>query len=172
MHYIAPQPDSPSGTHDAVALRLLLVTAIAIAQTALGQGYPNKPIRLIVPFGPGGSADAIARPLADKLGAALGQAVVVDNRPGGLTVVARTSSRRRPGWLHTVPDAGHACADAADGAEHAVQPDRRLHADRLLWARSRTFIFANTQQPYTTFAEMLAYAKANPGKISMGSPIR
>ena len=58
--------------------RLLLVTSIAIAQTAFGQGYPNKPIRLIVPFGPGGSADAIALPLADKPGAALGQAVVVD----------------------------------------------------------------------------------------------
>ncbi len=67
--------------------RLLLLALLTLPLSIFAQPWPAKPLRLIVPFGPGGSADAIARPLADKLGAALGQAVVVDNRPGGLTVV-------------------------------------------------------------------------------------
>src|SRR5262249_480630 len=78
-------------------LILLLATALlALAPTAYAQTYPARTIKLVVPFGPGGSADAIARPLAEKLGAALGQTVIIDNRPGGLTVIGADIVAKSP----------------------------------------------------------------------------
>jgi tripartite-type tricarboxylate transporter receptor subunit TctC len=62
--------------------RSLAILALVTAGTVLGQGYPSKPVRVIVPFSPGGVADSSARVLSDRLGARLGQPVVVENRPG------------------------------------------------------------------------------------------
>ncbi len=148
--------------------RFLFVALIAFAQTAIAQGYPNKPIRLVVPFGPGGSADAIARPLAEKLGAVLGQPVVVDNRPGGLTVVG----------------ADFVAKAAPDGYTLFLMPGTHVLTPLLVQNTPYNpisdfqpiaylgpqpyFVFANVQQPFATFDEFLAYAKANPGKVSMG----
>lgn len=146
----------------------LLLLAIAQIAPALAQDYPNRPIRLIVPFGAGGSADAIARPLAEKLGAALGQNVVVDNRPGGLTVIgANMVAKSAPdGYTLYFMPGSHVLtpllvaktpfdpiADFSPIAFMGIQP---------------YFLVSNMQQPYTNFAEIMAYAKAHPGQVSMG----
>ena len=80
-----------------ITRRVLLATPAALASPALAQSFPNRPLRLVVPFAAGGSADASARMLAEPMGAALGQPVVVDNRPGGgATIGAQAVARATP----------------------------------------------------------------------------
>lgn len=146
------------------ALLLCALCPAAFAQSA----YPTKTIRLVVPFGPGGSADAIARPLADKLGTALGQPVVVDNRPGALTAIgAEAVARAAPdGYtLYLMP------------GTHVLTPFlvQKVPFDAItdftpivMLGTQPYMIFANPQQPFKTLAEMLAYAKAHPGQVSIG----
>ena len=78
------------------ALRLVLV-AVAFAATGAGaaERYPTKPVRLIVPYAPGGGSDTIARVVGLKLGEALGESFVIDNRHGAASMVAAASSRVR-----------------------------------------------------------------------------
>ena len=87
----APRPERGSS--------LLLLAALLLPSTCLAQSYPTKPIHLIVPFPPGGVADIIARPIAERLTKSLGQPVVVESRGGatgtlGASFVAQSSSRR------------------------------------------------------------------------------
>src|SRR5687767_9615830 len=71
-----------------------LAAACVTAGAAFGQAYPSKPIRLIVPFPPGGGFDAVARPLAERLGPALGQSIIVDNRPGASGNIGAAAAAR------------------------------------------------------------------------------
>ncbi|NDC87039.1 MAG: tripartite tricarboxylate transporter substrate binding protein, partial [Betaproteobacteria bacterium] len=68
--------------------RLVLGGATLACTDTMAQAYPSKPIRLIIGFPPGGGADAVARPIAEALSKQLGQAVIVDNKPGGGTTIA------------------------------------------------------------------------------------
>ena len=68
-------------------LQFVALAAFALAQPVWAQNYPTKSVRIIVPFAPGGSADGAARPVADKLGALLGQSFIVENRPGGAATI-------------------------------------------------------------------------------------
>src|SRR3954467_2785506 len=88
-----------------ISRRALLLAASALLAPALApaQGaYPNHPIRLVVPFPPGGSVDPLARVLGQRLSEALGQQVVVDNKPGGNTVVGTEAAAKAPGDGYTL----------------------------------------------------------------------
>jgi len=159
----------------ALFLALCDVSAPALAQSAQPAtqpvaNYPSKPIRLVVPFPPGGSLDVVARAIGQKLTEAWGQPVVIDNRPGaggniGADLVAKSA-----------PD-GYTILEGALST-HAVNVTLygKLPYDPIkdfapitLVAVTPNVLVLNASTPFNTVPELIAYAKANPGKLSFGS---
>ena len=151
------------------ALALAFFSFVFVA-TAFAQGYPSRPVRMVVPFAAGGTTDVLARILGQKLSESLGQQVLVDNRPGangniGAELVARA------------PADGYTIMMGFDGTL-AINPSvyRKLAFDPV-----RDFapvanvglvallIVVHPSQPAKSVAELVAYAKANPGKINYSS---
>ncbi|WP_296784928.1 tripartite tricarboxylate transporter substrate binding protein [Variovorax sp.] len=137
---------------------------------AAQQDYPNKPIRLIVPFTPGGVTDTGARVVADKLGARLGQSVVVDNRPGasgniGTQMVATAAPDGYTlllGFDGTLVINPHVYAKVPFDTLKDFVPVSKI-GDAVL------IIVVHPSVPAKTLSELVAYSKTNPGGVSYGS---
>src|SRR4051812_33709493 len=84
------------------ALVALAALSLTVAGVAHGQAFPNKPIRLIVPYGPGGVSDITARTLGPRLSEILGQPVIIDNRPGGASITATDLVAKSPPDGYTI----------------------------------------------------------------------
>lgn len=152
-------------------LLAILLGLIALSETApaVSQAFPAKPIRLVIPFPPGGGADAIARPLGPKLAETLGQQVVIDNRPGananiGAEIVAKAA-----------PD-GHTLLLANSSLTISASLYRKLPFDPLndftaisLVAITPSALVAHPSVPAKTVKELVALARARPGKLSYSS---
>lgn len=157
------------------ALALLGTTFALLAGTAHGQAasnssdFPTKPIRMIVTFPPGGSADAVVRMLVPKLNEKLGQAVIVDNRPGAGGNVGLTAVAKAPGDGYTlgVGAAGALSANVSLYPNMPFDPLKDFKPVGMLAAIpfvivGHPSVAAKTQQ------ELIALAKAEPGKLSIG----
>lgn len=147
---------------------LFTAACAALAQPALAQTYPEKPITLIVPFAPGATSDAIGRLTAEKLKDALGVSVLVDNRPGaggsiGTSVVARAAP---DGYTLLIAPGANALAKYVMKSPPFQQSDF-APISNLVYAPY--VVAAATNQPFTTLKDMVAYAKAHPEKLSIGS---
>ena len=159
-----------SAIRSTVCVFALVLAAVAVSSGgALAQSnYPNKPIRFVVPFPPGGGAESTARLVAQKMSESMGQPVIVETRAGaggniGTEYVARA-----------VPD-GYTILLATNGM--AIQPNLQ----KLSWDPVRDFapisliaayslvIAVHPSVPANTLRELVAYAKANPGKLTYGS---
>lgn len=154
-----------------------LATAIACAaallalpgRAAFAQSYPNKPVRMIVPFAAGGPVDLIAREMARELEKLLGQPFIIDNQGGGLGVAAMNSVAR------ATPD-GHTLLFAASG-NITIQPlADRNRTDVLkqlapigLVSISPHVLVVSAKLPVKSVQELIDYARANPGKVNFGS---
>lgn len=149
-----------------------LAASLVLAPGAFAQDtYPNKPIRLIVPFAPGGSSDVLARILAEELRVELGQTVVVENKPGaGGNIGGDLVAKAAPdGYTLLLAAAGPTVINPSLYTKMSFNPAVDLAPVTLL-VRDHNLIAVTPSVPAKTVKEFIAYAKANPNKLSFGSP--
>lgn len=152
--------------------RLLLPCLLAAASVSAAHAddYPTRPIRLIVPFAAGGGNDTVARLVGDSLAKRLGQAVVVDNRPGAGGVVGAEAAARAPADGYTLFLGGV--------GSHAINPN--LHKDLpydpikdfaavSLLASAPLILVVHPSVPAQSVQELIAYARSHPGKLNYAS---
>jgi tripartite-type tricarboxylate transporter receptor subunit TctC len=149
--------------------RWIAVTGIFFATAVFAQGYPSKPVKLVVPFPAGSATDQIARVIGNELQGALGQPFVVDNKPGAQgTIAAEGVARSAPdGYTLMVSTNTPQAAAPALFKQLRYDPVK----DFAPVARLGTISFmlmVPADFPAKTFREFLAHAKANPGKLSGG----
>ncbi len=153
------------------SLALLILALLGGAAPLCAQeAFPNKPIRVIVPFAVGSSNDVIPRLIGPRLGARLGQPVVVENQTGGGGLVATEAV------IRAVPDGHTLLLGTSSGMVMNLALYRKLPFDiekRLtgagLIARTTLALLAHPSTPGASLQEFITYAKANPGKITYGS---
>ena len=138
--------------------------------TAQAQDYPVKPITMIVPFTPGGGTDIMARLVADKLGRALGQSILVDNRAGaGGTIGTELAARAEPnGYTLMMGSVSTISINPSLYKKLSINPIKDL-APVGLFASTPSVIAVPNSLPVNNLEELITYAKANPGKINFGS---
>jgi tripartite-type tricarboxylate transporter receptor subunit TctC len=151
-------------------LWLLLLLAL-FSGLSLSQAYPQRPVRLIVPFAPGGATDALGRVLAVSLGERLGQQVVVENRPGGGgTLGAEVGVRAAPdGYTLLLGSAESFGMTEGIRKRLAYQPEKDL-APVIMVARAPNTFIVHPSVPVANVKELVEHARRNPGKIRYGSP--
>lgn len=143
---------------------LLALSALLLALPAVAQTFPSKPIRMIVGYPPGGSGDFLTRLVAEEMGRDLGVAVIAENRPGaGATIATDLAARAAPDG-YTLLNSTHHAINKALYAKLAYNPDTAFTAVTRV-ATGPLVIVVNNDTPIKSLAELIAYAKANPGKL-------
>ena len=151
-------------------MALSLVSAGAmVAGTAAAQAFPNKPIRLVVTFPPGGAPDILARLFADK--AQLGQPVVVDNKPGAGGNIGAEMVAKAPADGHTLV-MGTVGTHSINGALYSKMPYDMVKDFTPVGhvASAPNLLVVTNSLPVKNVAELISYMKAHPDKLSFGSP--
>jgi tripartite-type tricarboxylate transporter receptor subunit TctC len=153
-----------------LALLALPLAILVGPAPAHAQAFPNKPVRLVVPFPPGGPLDTVGRALAQKLTEAWGQSVIVDNRPGaGGNIGADLVAKAAPDGYTVVM--GALSTHAVNPSLYAKMPYDAIKdfAPITLVAITPNVLVVNPSLPVNSVRELVAYAKANPGKLAFGS---
>jgi len=148
----------------------LLVLALAACACAQAQNYPNRPVRMVVGFPPGGGTDVVARIIAPGLSENLGQSVVIENRPGATgTVAAATVAKSTPDGYTIMM--GHVSVNAiAPSLFPNLQYDvLKDFAPVTLAASVPHFVVVHPSLPVHSIRELIAYARERPGKLSFPS---
>lgn len=150
-------------------LAALVLASAAFASTPALAAYPEKPVRLVVPFAPGGGTDLIARTLGVGMAKELGQQVIVDNKPGAGTIIGTDNVAKSP------PD-GYSLvmASFAHAVNPALQPKMPFDADQaftpvILIGRGPNVLVVRSESRFKTVAEVIAAAKAQPGRLTFAS---
>jgi tripartite-type tricarboxylate transporter receptor subunit TctC len=161
-----------------VFVRALLAGALCVgfAQQITGpaqaQSYPNRPIKMVVPFPAGGPTDAMARIVSDRLGVVLGQSVVVENKGGGAggSIGAKFVATSDPdGYTFLITPGGALTTGPAVHKEKIGYDPSKVFAPVALLMTSPLILSVHPSVPAKTIKELVAYAKANPNKVSWGS---
>jgi tripartite-type tricarboxylate transporter receptor subunit TctC len=143
---------------------------LCLISLAAAQSYPNRPVRIIVPFPPGGAVDISARLMQPGLEKALGQPVIIDNRPGASGVVGTDQVAKSAPDGHTL-----GVAFATHTVNPAVNPKLPYDTERdlapvILIGKNPLLLLVNSKLPVRNLAEFIDYAKANPGKLNYATP--
>ena len=150
-------------------MRGFFVATLLIASTASAQNYPSHPLRLIVPLAPGGGNDGAARIVGQRLGEALGEQVIVDNRPGGGSIIASELMLKAPPDGHTLYLVSTVFTVApALHAKLSFDPLRDFAPLTRLTVAPGALI-VHPSLPVRTVKDLLALATAKPGQITFGS---
>ncbi len=144
--------------------------ALGLSASALGQLPPGKPMHIIVPYAAGGVTDAVARAVAARLGEIAARPVLVENRPGGSTMIGMQQCARAD------PDGLTTCITVPDSLSYNPQLFTNLPYDAekdfapvINLGFTNNLLVANAGAPFDSYKGMLAYAKANPGKLNWGT---
>jgi tripartite-type tricarboxylate transporter receptor subunit TctC len=148
---------------------LLTAAALCVGASASAQPYPAGPLRIVVPFTPGGGTDILARLLAQKLNESWGQPVVVDNRPGAAGTVGTAFVAKAAGDGHTllIVPAGYA---GNPGLYRNLPYDHTRDLAPVSWLASGPLtLVVHPSLPAKSVKELIAFARARPGEINFGS---
>src|SRR5581483_9843686 len=164
--------DEPEGSMTKFARSGLIaaLAALLAAAPAGAQDYPTRPITLVVPFPAGGGNDALARAVAERMSRTIGQQVVVENRAGGGggTVATRQVARAAPdGYTILLTYTGTLAVNPTLYANPGYDPRKDFAPIGLIGAQP-SVLTVHPSLPVKSTAELVAYAKANPGKINCG----
>ena len=150
--------------------RLLAIAAVFAfgASGAAAQDFPKHPLTMIVPFAAGGSSDVVARSVADQMGVALGQSIVIENvaGAGGSIALAKAARAEPDGYTIAIGNAG------TSAAAYTIYPNLPFTPDSFvpiaMVAKTFGIIALRKDFPANNVQEFIAYAKANPGKVNLG----
>ena len=145
---------------------LCLILAIMFAAGVGAQAYPNRPIKVIIPFPPGGTLDIVGRMLAQKLSEQMGQQFVVESRPGGNATIGSAAVAKSPADGYTLL---FNASTFVTGPLVMATPPYSISADFTaiaLVAKAPLAVSVNKNLALTDLKSMFAYAKANPGKLT------
>lgn len=153
-----------------IASAVVLGAGLLGGTSALAQAYPTKPVTIIVPFAAGGTTDILARIIGQALTAELGQSVVVDNRAGaGGNIGGQAAAKAAPdGHTLFMGTVGTHAINASLYKKMPFDPVKDF-APLTRVANVPNLLVANPAQPYKSVKDLIAYAKANPGKVNFGS---
>src|SRR5260221_6124742 len=161
-------PGIPRSRVPDMSRRLFLALLLGVSWGVNAQSYPNKPIRYIVPFPPGAFNDTLARTLAAELPKALGQPVIVDNRPGGNTIIGTDMAAKSPPDGYTL--FGAALPFSVIQSLYKTPFDvTKDFAPITLAGVTPNLLVANPGVPFSDVKGLITYAKANPGKLNYAS---
>ena len=152
------------------ALRGVVFAAVMMPAAVLAQSYPNRPITIIAPYPPGASTDFMARLLKDPMSEALGQPIVVENRPGagGSTATGNVAFAAPDGYTLLFTVNAPVTMNKFLQKSYPIDPREQL-APIVNTAEVQLALAVHESIPVKTVAELVAYAKERPGKLSYGS---
>lgn len=154
-----------------VSLAIAAAGALAVPQAALAQAYPNKPLKLVLPFAPGGLSDIVGRITAQKMGEALGQAVVVENVAGAGGTLAGAQVARAVPDGYTVLFANASTLTITPSLYRNLGYDGEKSFIPVGGVSQFSFVMgASNAVPASNLKEFIPYARANPGKLNYATP--
>jgi tripartite-type tricarboxylate transporter receptor subunit TctC len=147
---------------------MVLASAISLGATSVAAKYPDRAVTIIVPYSAGGVTDAYARSIGLKLSELWGQPVIVDNRPGGGTIIGTTLATRAPADGYTILLTSYGFT-SNQVLKSKLPYDPSSLTPLLLIGNSSNMFVIDANQPFNNLQEIITWAKANPGALTLAS---